>query len=157
MFINTKTNDSLRWQRKENQRSNRSRTEFRISNLSSTGTLFVFGSFDKFSKQTFSSCFQPELSDVDVRADVHLTPEEIDVDLSSGSPIEQINFSQLKAKLNGVIHCIGTFVFSTRTKRRLDAFDRCSSSRKLSKWFTVIRIEFTFECCSTNKSNPKSE
>lgn len=47
------------------------------------------------------------MSDADVRAGVHLTPEEMDVDLSSGSPIEQINFSQLKAKLTGVIHCIG--------------------------------------------------
>lgn len=36
-----------------------------------------------------------------------MTPEEIDVDVSHGSPVEQINFSQLKAKLNGVIHCIG--------------------------------------------------
>ncbi|CAF1177713.1 unnamed protein product [Adineta ricciae] len=50
--------------------------------------------------------FSPELSDVDVRSGVHLTPEVIDVDVSHGSPIDQINFSQLKAKLNGVIHCI---------------------------------------------------
>jgi hypothetical protein len=47
------------------------------------------------------------LSDADIRSGVHLTPEEIDVDVSHGSPIDQINFSQLKAKLNGVIHCIG--------------------------------------------------
>ncbi|UJR23805.1 hypothetical protein I4U23_026781 [Adineta vaga] len=50
--------------------------------------------------------FSPELSDADVRAGVHLTPEIIDVDVSQASPIDQINFSQLKAKLNGVIHCI---------------------------------------------------
>ncbi|CAF2213195.1 unnamed protein product [Rotaria magnacalcarata] len=50
--------------------------------------------------------FSPELSDADIRSGLHLTPEEIDVDVSHGSPIDQINFSQLKAKLNGVIHCI---------------------------------------------------
>ena len=59
--------------------------------------------FERF----FFLFFQPELSDVDVRSGVHLTPEVIDVDVSHGSPIDQINFSQLKAKLNGVIHCIG--------------------------------------------------
>ncbi|CAF0911999.1 unnamed protein product [Rotaria sordida] len=50
--------------------------------------------------------FSPELSDTDIRSGVHLTPEEIDVDVSHGSPVDQINFSQLKAKLYGVIHCI---------------------------------------------------
>ncbi|CAF0788984.1 unnamed protein product [Adineta steineri] len=50
--------------------------------------------------------FSPELSDAEIRSGVHLTPEEIDVDVSHGSPIDQINFSQLKAKLNGIIHCI---------------------------------------------------
>ena len=29
------------------------------------------------------------------------------MDVSHGSPVDQINFSQLKAKLTGVVHCIG--------------------------------------------------
>ena len=39
------------------------------------------------------------------------------MDVSQGSPIDQINFSQLKAKLNGVIHCIGKhFLIGTAWK-----------------------------------------
>ena len=49
------------------------------------------------------------------------------MDVSSGSPIDQINFSQLKAKLNGVIHCIGPSFFFTCTgiPHSRDALDDC--------------------------------
>ncbi|CAF1033174.1 unnamed protein product [Didymodactylos carnosus] len=49
--------------------------------------------------------FSPELTDSDIRSGLHLTPEEIDVQIKS-EPIDDINFSQLKAKLNGKIKCI---------------------------------------------------
>jgi len=43
---------------------------------------------------------------MDIRSGIHLTPEEIDVDVKD-EPVDNINFSQLKAKLNGHIKCIG--------------------------------------------------
>ena len=68
---------------------------------------------------------QPELSDADIRSGVHLTPEEVYVDVVNGSLIGEINFSQVKAKLSGVIHCIGKlFHLNSKFRRGLILDDR---------------------------------